>query len=629
MKWMVISKYVLVAFIVITLSACGGGGGSSNNPELIDGISSDKPDDGIDGTDGTDGSDDQTPPEIKIITSSLFVPTVQVSAELILASEDGVVFECSLNNAPFTRCSSPIVYNNLAEKEHHFQARAIDAAGNVSIVAVYDWTISYDDPLYRDQWHLKNTGQTGFDQNAGRAGEDINVEPVWDSCIDNSCRGEGVRIVVVDDGIEMSHEDLKENMVLGKSYDYLDQDVNPLPGDHGTNVAGVIAAEGLNNRGGRGVVPRANLVGYNLLEVHTVENESDAMTRDAVLNDVSNNSWGVPDGTGRLSQSTAIWRSAIDTGHRIGRDGLGVIYVWAAGNGHAEDDNSNYDGYANYRGVIAVGAVTHLGLRASYSERGANLLVSAPGGEGCDTDGIVTTDRFGEAGLNAGFSWNVTDYSSANYTACFIGTSAATPIVSGVIALVLQANPNLGWRDVHTILARSARKNDSSNADWQTNGGGLNVNHNYGFGVVNAEAAVLLAKSWTNLGEEKIISTPVKQVNKEIGDNNNIPVTSTLNVASSGISNIEFIEIQFSADDHDYSGDLEITLINLTTGTSSRLAETHGCKNDSCLPYRNWRFGSTRHLGESADGDWQLVVKDQLAEDKGTFQSWKLTFYGT
>ncbi len=579
---------------------------------------------------------DTTPPDTNITKTPPPSTDSTHAAFSFTATEEGTSFKCSLDHSVFTSCSSPMNYENLAEGAHRFSVKATDPVGNTDLTAaVYQWEIkSKSDPLYSAQWHLKNTGQVGNDNKRGKVGEDINVEPVWSSCIDDSCRGEGIRIAVVDNGLEMTHEDLKENVVLGKSYDYVDQDTDPSPGDHGTSVAGIIAARDLNGLGVRGVAPRAELVSYNYIKAQTLENKSDAMTRDAEQNHVSNNSWGPAGGTGRLIDSSIIWRKAIDTGHRIGREGRGTVYVFAAGNGHLESifgifmaDNSNYSGYTNYRGVVAVSAVTHSGQRASYSERGANLLVSAPGGESCEKHSIMTTDSTGSEGYNSGLLEN--DVDNTNYTACFGNTSAAAPMVSGVAALILQANPNLGWRDVHAILARSARKNDPLHLDWQTNGAGLHVNHNYGFGVVDAEAAVLLAQNWINLEPEKTFSTSVEPVNKEIGDSDGTSVRSTLSVDSSGISNIEFVDIRFSADDHPYAGDLEITLTNLATGTSSRLAETHICEENRCIPYDNWRFGSTRHLGESADGDWQLVVEDKSTGDKGTFQSWKLTFYGT
>lgn len=522
-----------------------------------------------------------------------------------------------------------------------------DSAGN-AMAADYSWSFttasSLSDPLYGDQWHLKNTGQGG-----GTPGEDINVEPVW-----ATFKGQGERIVLVDDGLELAHEDLQNNIAAGESYDYIDHDTNPNSGTHGhgTSVAGLAGARDMNGVGVSGVAPRASLAGYNLLQNDTLVNEADAMTRNAASVDVSSNSWGPPDFTGLLFPSGATWRNAIDTGHSTGRGGLGTVYVWAAGNGDTGDliskkncpsmvcvDNSNYDGQANYHGVIAVGAVDDKGIKSSYSERGANLWVSAPGGEFCDTDhAITTTDRSGANGFNDNGNnvfYGIVDYANSNYTRCFNGTSAATPVVSGVVALMLQANPNLGWRDVRLILAQTARKNDPTDPEWTTNGAGFDINHNYGFGVVDADAAVALAKTpWTNVGPMVTYSTPLRSPGLAIPDNNTTGVSDTMSVSGSGISSIEFVDVTFSASNHTYFGDLQVTLRNETTGTESILAETHVCLNAqflsiTCTPsYNGWVFGSARHLGEAANGNWTLTVKDLAMQDTGTFQSWKLTFYG-
>lgn len=496
---------------------------------------------------------------------------------------------------------------------------------------------SVGDPLYADQWHLKNTGQNG-----GVPGEDVNVEPVW-----ASYKGDGVRIAVVDDGLEIAHEDLADNVVGGCSYDYIDKDADPESGPHGhgTSVAGVAAARDLNDLGVRGAAPHANLVGYNLLQNATTLNQVDAMKRYISSVAISSNSWGPPDLTGLLFRPSSTFRSAINSGLVTGRGGLGTIYTWAAGNGDSGVcpssfciDNSNYDGYANNRGVIAIGAVNDQGVKASYSERGADLWVSTPGGEFCDTgQAITTTDRSGADGYNdAGNNiiYGNFDYADSNYTKCFNGTSSAAPLASGVIALMLEANPNLGWRDVRLILAQTARQNDPTNTEWTTNGAGYKINPNYGFGAIDAQAAVTAATGWTNVGPELTYTTPLSSPRLAIPDNNTTGVSNTITVSGSGISNIEFVEITFSAANHPFFGDLEITLTNNTTGTSSVLAETHFCLDDQfnpiqCAPsYNGWVFGSARHLDEAADGDWTLTVKDQLAVDVGTFQSWQLKFYG-
>ncbi|MEW6776315.1 MAG: S8 family serine peptidase [Bdellovibrionota bacterium] len=475
--------------------------------------------------------------------------------------------------------------------------------------AAYDGT----DPLLRFQWHLQNTGQ-----DCGEAGEDLDVFPAWDDGYD----GTGVRIAIVDDGLEIAHEDLSANVVPGASYDYDTGDTDPTGGAHGTSVAGVAAARDSNGFGGNGVAPRAGLVGFNVLQDLTTANEADAMGRGSPNVFVSNNSWGPSDGAGSLDASTALWQTAILNELGNGRGEKGTLFTWAGGNG-APTDNSNYDGYANFRGVIAVCAVTFNGVRSSYSEPGANLWVCAPSsGQG---RGITTTDRSGSEGYNSNGSDN---YADTDYTNDFGGTSSATPAVTGTIALILDANPNLGWRDVREILALTARKNDPTDPDWTTNDAGYDINHQYGFGVADVAAAVTAALSWTVIAAPQVtyIST-AETPNLAIPDNNGTGVSDTTSVSSSGITDIEWVEVVFTAANHAYSGDLEITL-TAPGGTESVLAETHGCAGDNCSNYDGWVFGVARHLGESADGTWTLKVVDGAAGDTGTFQSWQLKIYG-
>src|SRR5204863_5765312 len=128
--------------------------------------------------------------------------------------------------------------------------------------------------------------------------------------------------------------------------------------------------------------------------------------------------------------------------------------------------------------VFAIGAIDYHGLQASYSEPGACLVVSAPGGD--DNEWMTTTDLTGNNGYNQ--SGVVGELSDVNYTGTFGGTSASTPLVSGVIALVLQANTNLNYRDVKEILLRSATKVQPADPDWKTNSAGIAHNHKFGGG---------------------------------------------------------------------------------------------------------------------------------------------------
>jgi kexin len=500
---------------------------------------------------------------------------------------------------------------------------SVTAGATANVTVTYSAGTAGSDPLYANQWHLANTGQGG-----GTPGEDVNVTPVWGASI----KGQGIRIAVVDDGLEIAHEDLSPNVVAGQSHDYVDGDTDPNSGqhDHGTAVAGVAAARDLNSLGGRGAAPRASLVGYNLLQTSLASNEADAMTRNAAAVHVSNNSWGPPDGNGTFDASSTLWRGAINTGLSSGRGGLGTIYAWAAGNGGDAFfngfpgliDNSNYDGYANYRGVIAICAVGDDGVKASYSERGANLWVCAPS-QGQSGQAITTADRSGALGYNFGAA---PDYPNPNYTNTFNGTSSAAPLAAGVIALVLEANPTLTWRDLRLILAATARQNDPFDLDWDTNGAGYNINHKYGFGVIDADAAVTLAQSWINVGALITFPSTTDNANVAIPDDTSTGVSRTITVSGSGIGNIEFVEITLNSN-HTFAGDLDITLTS-PSGTVSQLTETHTCAASCTLPGNTWTFGSARHLDEVADGDWTLTVKDLAAVDTGTLQSWNLTFHG-
>lgn len=482
------------------------------------------------------------------------------------------------------------------------------------------WALKYtratpNDALFGNQWHLLNTGQGG-----GTSGEDVNIVSVWDTYKGS----QNEVIAVVDDGVEIAHEDLSPNILGGYSYDYIDGNEDPTGGAHGTSVAGVAAARGFNSIGVTGAAPEGKIVGHRLLGANTDVNEADALTRNGNVIDIYTNSWGPMDDR-HLEKPGPLTLSALASGTSNGRGGKGNIYTWAGGNGNNRiydvscggydcfDDNANYDGYANSRYVFAIAASNNYGAQSSYSEDGANILVNAPSNGG--SLGITTTDRTGTAG-----------YVSGNYYNGFGGTSSAAPLAAGSIVPILQANPSLSWRDVRLILAQSAEKNNPSDSGWTTNAAGYHINHKYGFGRVDVTNAVNKAISWTNVGPE--ISTEAsKSPNIPIPDNNANGISDAVSITQN--ISVEFVEIYFTANDHTYWGDLDIELIS-PSGTVSKLATKHYLTNAyGSQRYDNWLFGDVRHMGESSQGTWTLKVKDLWAGDVGTLQNWGIKIYGT
>lgn len=479
------------------------------------------------------------------------------------------------------------------------------------------------DPLLDQYWHLRNTGQSG-----GTAGEDLRARDAW-----TVSRGTGVRVAVVDDAIEIVHPDLQPNVVEGASRSYRPGNVGspwPLPcraesDDHGTAVAGLVLSRDGNGIGGAGVAPRASLVAYDALASGTDLDIADALTREPQANAIYQNSWGSPD-DGQLHPVEASFHSAIEQGIATGRGRRGNLYVFPAGNGgcfaldrdgNCQVDNANLDGYVNRRGVIAVCAVDDRGRRPAYAEPGANLLVCAPSSGA--TENVRTTGLRG------------------SYRSNFSGTSASTPMVSGVVALMLSVNPSLTWRDVRLILAETARRNDPDDPGWSVGPAGLAFNHHYGFGVADASAAVKRAMSWISVGGSDSLRTcnaelraPGLAIPDAPADGSAAsPVVDTVSLAGCGITRIEFVEVRLTAP-HTYSGDLAVRLVS-PSGTTSVLADPRVCLgsgSNPCGAYADWTFGSARHLGEPADGAWRLEITDRSPLDTGTFQRWSLVVHG-
>ncbi len=481
------------------------------------------------------------------------------------------------------------------------------------------------DSLLQYQWYLYPT--TG-----------INVFPVW-----TDYTGKGVRVAVFDDGIDPNQPDLNGNLLtsLGRNASNLSAGGAPIlsTDTHGTMVAGTIAAE-RNGAGVVGVAYGASLVSiYSRLTVPEIANAFSY----AGNFDVLNNSWGfAPQGTSYyalygnwafadnfLTPAFSAAGLALANLAATGRSGLGTVVVQAAGNSFSLGDDTNLHNFQNSQYIITVAATDYADNVTSYSSPGASVLVAAPGGGGADLlSDIITTDRVGAAGEDP------SDYASTR------GTSFSAPIVSGIVALMLEANPNLGYRDVQEILAYSARKITPASNDWRYNGasnwngGGLHydaIDHNLGFGLVDALAAVRLAETWGSASHTAANRQQVTLSHNPalaIPDNTGSAAYDYILVNQS--IDVERVEVTLKVT-HPFIGDLSV-LLTSPSGTTSFLLWRP--QQNDVSPYGtdqnniHFTFNTVLNWGESSAGLWGLSIYDSATGDVGRFDSWTLNLIG-
>ena len=504
------------------------------------------------------------------------------------------------------------------------------------------------DSMYSQQWYLNNTGSS-----AVAANSHISVEKAWD--ITRGIRS--IIVAVADDGFDLKHPDFQGSGKVVFPKDLFDQDFSPLPGaetdNHGTACAGVAIAEE-NGSGIVGVAPGCAFMpirttGY--LDDESVEQVFDwAIAKGAA---VVSCSWGAAAVYFPLSlrQRAALTRAATQ-----GRGGKGCVVVFAAGNANRpvsgtvnERDWPNnllqgttewMSGFTIHPDVITVSASTSVSKKAAYSNWGTNISVCAPSnnappGMWFETSGymstapdisqnplpgigIFTTDRMGAAG-----------YDTSNFTSDFGGTSSATPVVAGVAALVLSANPDLSAQEVKKILQQTADKIVDGDADLQL---GLRLgtydsngfSQWFGYGKVNAFKAVQLAQQQRN--QPTIVSRRLQGRNDTIlpiPDNNPQGVTSGVQVSDSN----PVRDIQVSVNiEHSFLGDVEIILKpptgqpillqGRTLGAATQLQATYSLQNTP---------GLKQVINQPAFGLWQLTVVDYVQMDEGMLKSWQLT----
>jgi Ca2+-binding RTX toxin-like protein len=505
------------------------------------------------------------------------------------------------------------------------------------------------DPRYAAQWHFGLLG---------------NIERVWDEYT-----GAGVTVGVFDNGIQYTHPDLNDNYNPALHFTHEGIVYDPMPitltgpyqDAHGTSVAGIIAGEAKNGIGGAGVAWTARITGVNLLSDPRLGTDDmiPVVLRHAAAFDIMSNSWAYNpyyEDFQNLADPDAYQHSLIDAFSDVaaqGRDGLGTIIVQAAGN---EALNASGDGLNNSRHIVSVAALYSNGSIADYSNFGPNILVSAGAAQ-------VTTDLMGVNGYNKRAG------AAGDYSATFGGTSAATPVVSGVVALMLQANPDLGWRDVKEILATSAKMTGSivtgqngyekgalhiqrvneavgdvvqrSGDTW--NDGGRFHSETYGFGRVDAFAAVRLAEIWglthdtaqtsaNELHETHADVTPDTLVANHWGDvrwlNESFTVTTPMTIEYLSVT------VDFSYGNSWTSNEGLSIWLESPTFTQFDLYDGRTPSNVYDLGLTGgltWTFGFMLGMGLDAAGTWTLHVTDsgtKPAGHVGTLNSFSVDFYG-
>jgi len=463
------------------------------------------------------------------------------------------------------------------------------------------WT----DAEWPKQWYLNRGGAL-----------DMNVEAAWDK----GYSGKGVTVTILDDGVEWNHPDLSRNYREVASYDINGNDADPFPrydlfdtNKHGTRCAGQVAAEGNNSVCSVGVAFNSGIGGVRMLD-GTITDAVEARSLSLNPQDVHiySASWG-PDDDGRTVDGPGpLTRRALEEGAAKGRGGKGSIFVWASGNGGKFQDNCNCDGYATSIFTLSVSSASENGGIPWYSEQCSSTLATtySSGSSRAGERKVVTTDLHGRC------------------TSSHTGTSASSPMAAGIIALVLEANPLLTWRDVQHIVVRSAKKANLVADDWKTNGAGFNISHAFGFGLMDAGRMVEMAEKWK-------LAPPQQKCSEEYNGGEEVVRAgwqTRLNITVGGCDSVQVLEhvhVVVDISSRNKRGEFEIRLTS-PSGTESQLLALRPLDNSisGFSNFRTWPLMSTHYWGERPQGRWSLEVRNSGGRS-AYVRSWRVVLYGT
>ncbi|KAF8903462.1 peptidase S8/S53 domain-containing protein [Gymnopilus junonius] len=475
------------------------------------------------------------------------------------------------------------------------------------------------DPLFTEQWHLVNDD---YPEHM------MNTTPVWDMGI----TGKGVLTSFLDDGLDFETDDLKDAFDAEHSYDFNAHVPLPRPtgvrDHHGTRCAGQVAAR-RNEACGVGIAYDAKAAGVRIL-AGPISAVDEAAALNYGYHDVQiySCSWGPRDNGQTMDGPGYLIRKAVMNGINDGRGGKGSIFVFASGNGGRNGDQCNFDGYTNSIYSVTVSSIDYKGLHPSYSEAcAANLIVAYSSGSG---NHIITTDRKNECSKRHG------------------GTSAAAPNAVGVIALALEARPDLTWRDIQYLCIETARRVNPNDPDWEKTASGRYYSYKYGYGAIDAYAYVTAARTWKLVRPQAWLHTPPVIINNgtlvslghkkyrysggvRIGsdgiEQKMVVTKEMLDKANLDAGGLEHIDVRVWIS-HTRRGDVEVQLVS-PHGVKSVLASTREY-DEADTGFPGWRFMTVKHWGENPIGEWTLHVLDQDdPKESGAFLGWSMAFWGT
>lgn len=450
---------------------------------------------------------------------------------------------------------------------------------------------SYNDPWFRDSWYI--TGKTHFGYPSPIT---TNASLVW-----GEYNGHGVAVCVVDDGLATNHKDLKKNFDKNRSFSACGGTVDPPSSSysHGTAAASVVGGECGNSVCGCGVAPGVTISAGRLLscrvtdanEAATVAHKCDAP--EGQRNDIFTMSWGPVDDGRHVEKPGVALQAAIEYCIQNGRGKRGSIYVVAGGNGARNRDSMPWDGYASSIFTIAVGAIANDGVAAWYSEWGSDMLTSvgSSGGSNGNYAGIAAS------------SYNPFDDEICEW---FGGTSAAAPQVAGIVALMLQARPDLTWRDVQHIIVHAGSIVDPNivTQPWVTNAAGFAHSNQYGFGQLTAPNVERVAKTWTLVGPQKTFCTAPRDAHHTTI----APGTreSFILQIATQVSKLEHTVLHVNMDFDGALRDLGRIRLQSPSGTTNLLTG----ENVQTKTALDWDLVSVRFWGERPSGTWEILVEN-------------------